>query len=153
MKFTSVRLLEAWAGQQPAYHTALDDMESVVWLLVWVLLLRRPRDELSDSEQGLLGAFSSNNVARLADAKRALFRDEHYKDPDFTWQEGNELLAPIVCEWLAIAEEMDKEARAMLKPGELQEVDNAELDRVTHQYYLRFLESGVRFLSSKGVYE
>ena len=31
----SVRLLNAWQGRETIIHTALDDLESFLWLLIW----------------------------------------------------------------------------------------------------------------------
>jgi hypothetical protein len=34
----SARLLNAWDNNQPIVHTAIDDLESFFWVLVWVLV-------------------------------------------------------------------------------------------------------------------
>jgi len=35
MPFMSIRLLNAWQGRKTITHTALDDLESFLWVLIW----------------------------------------------------------------------------------------------------------------------
>ena len=38
LPFMSLRLLAAWARDLPIVHTAVDDLESFLWVLVWALV-------------------------------------------------------------------------------------------------------------------
>ncbi|KAH9026484.1 hypothetical protein EDB85DRAFT_1844617, partial [Lactarius pseudohatsudake] len=38
LPFISLRLVNAWAANHPALHTAADDLESFMWVLVWSLV-------------------------------------------------------------------------------------------------------------------
>ncbi|KAH9028333.1 hypothetical protein EDB84DRAFT_1272308 [Lactarius hengduanensis] len=38
LPFISWRLVNAWCGNKPALHTAADDLESFMWVLVWSLV-------------------------------------------------------------------------------------------------------------------
>ena len=38
LPFMSMRLLSAWVGDLPIVHTAVDDLESFLWVLVWALV-------------------------------------------------------------------------------------------------------------------
>ncbi|KAH9066159.1 hypothetical protein EDB87DRAFT_1542454, partial [Lactarius vividus] len=38
LPFIALRLIDAWSGYAPALHTAADDLESFMWVLVWSLV-------------------------------------------------------------------------------------------------------------------
>ncbi|KAH8981173.1 hypothetical protein EDB92DRAFT_1756331, partial [Lactarius akahatsu] len=38
LPFVSLRLVNTWAANRPALHTAADDLESFMWVLVWSLV-------------------------------------------------------------------------------------------------------------------
>ncbi|KAH9044431.1 hypothetical protein EDB85DRAFT_1854026 [Lactarius pseudohatsudake] len=38
LPFMSMRLLDAWDFGEPAMHTAVDDLESFLWVLIWSLV-------------------------------------------------------------------------------------------------------------------
>ncbi|KAH7906008.1 hypothetical protein BJ138DRAFT_1016872 [Hygrophoropsis aurantiaca] len=52
LPFTSLRLLNAWQNSRVAVHTAIDDIESFLWVLIWALLASiRRRGVLLPAEQ------------------------------------------------------------------------------------------------------
>lgn len=64
----------------PVHHTALDDLESLTWVILWVGLGIPPgskteehQKQLSDDEQSWLSLMTSGNIANIRVVKRSIF--------------------------------------------------------------------------------
>jgi len=87
----SIRLLNAWLDEQPIIHTAVDDLESFMWLLSWALvhILKKygcKHRRILDVEYAL-----SSKDLRINETKE--FYIEHWPDVAF----GN-----LMRDWLKI---------------------------------------------------
>ncbi|KAH9037970.1 hypothetical protein EDB83DRAFT_1737424 [Lactarius deliciosus] len=50
LPFIAWRLVNAWSGNKPALHTAADDLESFMWVLVWSLKIRKNNHRICDNQ-------------------------------------------------------------------------------------------------------
>ena len=96
LPFMSTRQLDAWDAGQPIVHTAIDDLESFLWVLVWVLvhILKE------------VGTTSNSTIDQLAK------RLSSYYIPDIMMREStikqrwkDVIFGGLVREWLAISQE------------------------------------------------
>ncbi len=56
--FLSARIHERWASGKPYHLTAIDDLESFIWVTLWAFLQRKDK-EPRDKEMGWLNMFTS----------------------------------------------------------------------------------------------
>ncbi|KAG8891640.1 hypothetical protein FRB99_003437 [Tulasnella sp. 403] len=142
-QFMSCAMLAAWNTGIPMMHTAVDDLESFMWVLVWM---------------GLKG-FSNNDrdVGPVIDAMRKgsakLFTLEDWcAKADFS--EPVDLLRPLIRHWCDMVLIYSKPMRTRLsahpkKPTDAQERSLLqEIKRLSLATYKAYLESGFKYLAS-----
>ena len=78
MHFMSMRILGLWQGHESVFHTALDDLESFLWVLIWCIVhLSKDIEGARANNRGInlmLDAWSSNvksKMDKLSVAKRS----------------------------------------------------------------------------------
>ncbi|VDC00087.1 unnamed protein product [Peniophora sp. CBMAI 1063] len=155
LSFMSERLLRAWHHDWPSLHCALDDMESVVWLLLWTLACRK-QDNKTDFEKGVLEKLNSPNLEALASAKFGLMA----RTDDYDFAAGNDEAHDLVIRWMAVADSARVEADGVFPkpkkgalPSPAHEVDTDLLDRLTYKYFNEYLLAGVGFLRKNERYQ
>ena len=148
MPFVSMHILSAWDKKKKIIHTALDDLESFLWLLIWCIV-HASKDiegakDANDGIRDMLNAWSSNltsNKSKLITAEKV------WKDVVF---EG------LIKEWLGIFGGASEEAERVVNRLPSITVDNRQgsrwnnaCDRLTlycTDVYEEILKSGLNFL-------
>ena len=106
MPFLSMRILLAWDKKKKITHTALDDLESFLWLLIWCIVhASKDIEGAKDANAGIqdmLNAWSGNlmsNKSKLITAQKV------WKDAVF---------GDLIQEWLGIFDRATKEAEQIV---------------------------------------
>ena len=93
MPFVSMRILDAWEAREKIIHTALDDLESFLWLLIWCIVHASKDIEGAKAAnkgiQAMLNAWSggiATNGKKLGVAK--------------SWEDA--VFGVLIKEWLSI---------------------------------------------------
>jgi len=147
----SIRLLDAWDVKTQALHTAIDDLESFLWVLVWSLvyiLKRTAKIHNKNSKIHLLErALSSRDLAHT-------IRKESITKRRWT----DKVFFKLIQEWLAISEEyrevVERLQIALLTANDIdRERVFDELDKGCQTAYKRFIEAGYRNLQAIKEYD
>jgi len=136
----SIRLLTAWLEKDPIMHTAVDDLESFLWLLTWALV--RILKKYGSNRQGILSvesALSSKDIR--TNLTKQYFVELFWPDVAF---------GSLVRDWLGIlklarheVEQFMSEFSTILAASErLIAFNNLEL--LCKKVYEQVLESGFR---------
>ena len=148
LPFMSVRLLSAYEDQemgaeQPIIQTAIDDLESFSWILVWVIVhvLKGNKTATANNPKilALHRKFSGDLSSQVG--KDAVLR---------LWQDV--VFGELVKEWSRIFHDADTKvvsyarAAASTKPGREREKSCDELESYSKTVYEAVLESGFRHL-------
>jgi hypothetical protein len=146
MPFMSLRLLDALQQQRKVIHTALDDLESFLWLLIWCIVqASKDVEGAKKVNQGLepmLKAWSSDYVT-----------DHIYKGriAQFEWRDA--VFGDFIEEWFAISRKAEKENRRITKVMSRMHLDSqewedacSEIESYCEGVYKEVLESGFKCL-------
>jgi hypothetical protein len=144
----AVRLLKEWrivaAGTQRFTHTAIDDLESFLWILFWVPLelqhIKSTQDlePESDWRKSLNSAALKEQVAKSHLVQELTVAIRTKKALGYI-----RLFYGLIGEWYDIAFEGRIEVEQMLQE------DPTKLDLDFHQkYYQRYLDAGFKYLGS-----
>jgi hypothetical protein len=152
MPFMSVRLLGALHAKEPTIHTALDDLESFLWLLMWgIVYASKKINGATTANRGInfmLDAWSSSNPK--SNLTKITGAEDFWKDAVF---------GDLIQQWLdtfrkarkfntEITEEM---SFLSLGTGEWDGVCR-ELESYCNSIYKEILESGFKHLGSVSEY-
>jgi hypothetical protein len=146
----SLRLLGAWQVGEATIHTALDDLESFLWLLIWgIVYASKKIPGAMDVNKGIklmLDAWSGNANSNLAKLAHAL----GWKDAVF---------GDLIREWLGIfirtrvENERFVQNMSSIRPGSKKWVKACkELESYCKDIYGEVLESGFRYLEGISQY-
>jgi hypothetical protein len=142
----STRLLFALEDGQPTVHTAVDDLESFLWVLVWVLvhILKE------------FGTTSDLTVSRLAerlssyDISVILARESTVRH---NWKEV--VFGGLVREWLAISQEassvVEEHVGTDFGSGDDEDLRQRAFDRLEEYcrtVYMEFIRAGYKHLEN-----
>jgi hypothetical protein len=145
MPFMSMRLLDALFTQDSIIHTALDDLESFVWILIWGIVNASKDIEgamtANRGIQSMLIAWSGDVVTNMAKLSIALG----------SWKDA--VFGDLIREWNGIflrareeAERLTEDVSSMqLGSREWDDACN-ELESYTKDIYKEVLESGFKYL-------
>jgi hypothetical protein len=143
----AVRLLQEWDSmQRPApkfTHTAIDDLESFLWVLFWVSLQRhhRQRDELPSPEDRWWSTLNSDDV-RTQSLKDSIIKSlkMHHKAGD-AGLGPIKLFAKLILEWGELADDAQSAVHLALMK------EPARLNVDFHKgFYEQYLTIGFRHL-------
>jgi hypothetical protein len=145
MPFMSMRLLDARQLRGTIIHTALDDLESFLWLLIWGIVYA------SKDIEGAKGA--NGGIQLMLDAWSGDVKSNRTKlsTAEHSWDDA--VFGDLIQEWLETFRKARRENRRIT--GEMstmrlgsQEWDNAcnELESYCKDTYTKVLESGFRHL-------
>ncbi|KAI0318782.1 hypothetical protein OF83DRAFT_1082682 [Amylostereum chailletii] len=159
LKFMSRRGLSARdvSGQYGLTHSVLDDVEGVLWIVMWKIVTHADREW---REMGWYETLSSDSVSTVNHTKQAIV--SWFSERDFVRKGKKKVtvlarpllfwdsIYDIVKEWMKIA----KVARLDMEV--IESYDNEDLDEetreVTFEYLVRYLKAGVEFLEKSGQY-
>jgi hypothetical protein len=68
----SVRLLNGWIRHKFTLHTAIDDLESFAWSVLWASLKCVPVESLTLKESGWLVGLASDSVGAVSRAEESV---------------------------------------------------------------------------------
>jgi hypothetical protein len=142
----STRLLVAWDGDWPTVHTAIDDLESFLWVLLWALVhTLKEFGSTSRTVNRLVERFSSYNLLEVMMRESAIVN----------WQDV--VFKGLVWEWFDISQE----ARSALRQHssavthfesgddvDLQQGAWEWLEKYCRTVYLEFIRAGHKHLES-----
>ncbi|KAH7909775.1 hypothetical protein BJ138DRAFT_1154464 [Hygrophoropsis aurantiaca] len=147
LPFTSRQLLFAWGLGEPAVHTAIDDVESFLWVLIWALLVSiRRRGELTNCEQYWLASMTPRF---MGDSSRTSI----LQNMPWVFASGWGASRLILCFRTVIEKWGDLLGPAHLEIVELVDSKPGEavpLDRyyaLCEEYYQKYIEAGLAELS------
>lgn len=138
----SQALIDAWVMNEPFSHTAVDDLESFVWVLLWsVLNILRSREALDNNqERYYLQTMRSDDIEKLVSRStflRKIMRCDHKR----TCSRGFEPFSKLLIQWLGIAQDAnDKDV------DELEDSDR--LFELCHGVYKDYINSGLDYLKN-----
>ena len=145
MPFMSMRLLAACQGGQAVVHTALDDLESFLWLLIWGIVY---------ASKDIEGAKAANRgIQLMLDAWSGDAKSNRSKLPtaQASWKDA--VFGDLIREWLGIFlrtheenEQFTEEMSTRRLDGEGWEEICDELESYCKDIYKEVLESGFRHL-------
>jgi hypothetical protein len=146
MPFMSLRLLDALQQQRKVIHTALDDLESFLWLLIWCIVqASKDVEGAKKVNQGLepmLKACSSDYVdAHINKGRIAQF---HWRDAVF---------GDFIKEWFAISQRAETINMQITRVMSRMQLDSqgwedacTKLESYCEGVYKEVLESGFKCL-------
>ncbi|KZV62096.1 hypothetical protein PENSPDRAFT_591930, partial [Peniophora sp. CONT] len=166
LPFMSERVLRASKERSPSLHFALDDMESVLWLLIWVLVCRETKgEERTEGEEELVAKLNTHDIAQLVDTKLVFLSQPVDSIRSTHLRPSNRPATNLVRDWLDVANEARNEAKSLFLVEEMDEsgesvwrwveaeaIDKDKLHALTYKYFQRYLEIGVEFLKRKEAY-
>ena len=147
LPFMSLRLLSAWDEDQPIVHTAVDDLESFLWVLVWALvhiLKEFGTTTRNSTVDQLAERFSSYSIPEIMMKESTIQR--RWKDVVF---------GGLIREWLAISldaslavEEHVGTVFGSRNDVDLQQGAFDRLEEYCRTVYMKFIRAGNKHLES-----
>jgi len=144
MPFMSIRLLSAWQGRQTVIHTALDDLESFLWVLMWGIVY---------ASKDIEGAKTANGGIQLmldAWSGDVIYNRTKYSTVE-SWEDA--VFGDLIQEWFNTFRQASRENKRVTEDMSImdlgsQEWDDAcdELESYCKDIYKEVLESGFRYL-------
>ena len=146
LPFISTHLLNAWDLGKRALHTAADDLESFLWVLVWTLIHIFKVVGILNNEGSLVHrldlAFSSRRFAEIV--RRELIVEGLWKDKVFK---------DLIMDWLTIAQESRRNVKRLeerlVDLVDSRDAENGildELDEHCKEVYEQFIRQGFHHL-------
>jgi hypothetical protein len=145
LPFLSERVLWGWISQENPVHTAIDDLESFVWVLLWTLLHTIQRhDELSRKEAIWLDGLLSDDYGRLADAKASIRSQIDDLITMARTSKGLSALAPLLQTWSDLAHKSSLRLEMKLKSRP----SNDDFHAFCKGWYQKYIETGLSHLQN-----
>jgi len=151
MPFMSMDLLLACQFGQPIIHTALDDLESFLWVLIWGIVY---------ASKDIAGAMDGNQGIQLmldawsGDAKSNRLE---FTIADYNWEDN--AFGDLIQEWLDTTRKAQKTTKKLTRDMSEMVLKSAgwnlacdELDSYCRVVYEEVLESGFRHLEGVSEY-
>ncbi|KAH8982017.1 hypothetical protein EDB92DRAFT_1952689 [Lactarius akahatsu] len=140
LPFISLRLVNAWAANEPTLHTAADDLESFMWVLVWSLVHILKKFATITVE--------SATINRLADAFSSFdTRTVLSKGPTLTyWRD--KVFSGLIEEWSDISDDSHKFLRrfeatsSAANDMDSQKREWDRLEKYCGEVYIKFIRAG-----------
>jgi hypothetical protein len=138
----ATRLLFSWRAYRPIVHTAVDDLESFLWVLVWVLvhILKEFGTPKGSTVDQLLEMFSSHDISHIM--SRAEIVHQGWEDVVF---------GPLILEWLAISKQANLAIRQLLGTGSGNDIQQGafnQLEEYCTMVYMQYIQAGQKYLQS-----
>jgi hypothetical protein len=153
LPFISRRILDAWSINEPTLHTAIDDLESFAWVVLWTALHKSRKQSIK--EKNWLWALSGDYIDAVAAKKCAIMRDKF--DHKY-FSEDVQPLLPLLMAWFSLAnaaetklDEFIQEHLPSSRDGEDFQIPSQtfqKLEELCLDYYVRYLQEAVKFLAT-----
>jgi len=145
MPFMSMRLLAAWQVRETIIHTAVDDLESFLWLLIWGIVY---------ASKDIEGAMTANRgIQLMLDAWSGDVTSNRTKLSTAENNRKDVVFGDLIREWLGTFRRASREDERLTEDMSFmgvgsQEWDDAcsELESYCKNIYKKVLESGFRYL-------
>ena len=154
LPFISCRILGAWVIKEAVLHTAIDDMESFGWVVLWAGL--HQSRSISITEKTWIDALSADDIDKVATKKRWIMWEWPAKEKFSKHMQG---LSPLLERWFSLATRARADAKQFIqenvrRTGDADEFaigsDTAQkLEGLCVDYYQRYMEILVGFLDDK----
>ena len=141
----SMRLLAAWQVRERIIHTAVDDLESFLWLLIWGIVY---------ASKDIEGAMTANRgIQLMLDAWSGDVKSNRSKlsAAEKSWKDV--VFGDLIREWLNTFQRAHEENERLTEDMSLVDVDSQEWDGACSELesyckgiYKEVLESGFRYL-------
>ncbi|KAH8983755.1 hypothetical protein EDB92DRAFT_1557930 [Lactarius akahatsu] len=144
-----MRLINAWARNRPALHTAVDDLESFMWVLVWSLVHRFKKAEKITDESATI-----NLLARACSSCDSFVILGKGVIVEF-WRE--KVFGDLIQEWLRISSrshrflaqvEKSLSASESRNDADLQKRAWDGLEKYCGEVYFKFIRAGYAHLEN-----
>jgi hypothetical protein len=153
LPFISYCILKYWVSNEHPLHTAIDDLESFVWVLVWAGLLQSTLR--TPEEDAWLRCLASDDITTVCGGKAMIMLDlcPGYLHPEDV-SEPLQTFLPLLIGWFTIAGEGRKAVQVFTEKwvGRNSVDDQAsqisELEELCLNYYRQYLVQAVEFLAS-----
>ena len=142
----ALRLLYAWDTDQPIIHTAIDDLESFLWVLVWALvhILKEFGTTRNLDIEKLAETFSSHSIDPIM--KRVSILKRAWKDIVF---------GGLIREWFAISQDASFDVEQPLEIVFGSQNDNCvnqaafdQLEEYCRTIYMKYIRAGQKYLEN-----
>jgi hypothetical protein len=145
LPFLSIRVLRGRRRQENPVHTAIDDLESFIWVLLWTLLHTIQRhDELSSDEADWLDGLLSDDYGRLAAEKAGIRTQIDDLITMAVTSKGLSALAPLLRTWLDLAHESFLLLEMKLKSRPV----NDDFHAFCKGWYQKYIDTGLSHLQN-----
>jgi hypothetical protein len=140
----SLRLVDVWLFMDPYHHTAIDDLESFLWLTIWCIYrIIEDKGQLDERGEFALETLRSTSIKKHAGA-RANLLDRLVKAR--TLPPLLALFQPLLLQWWRISDEGAQEISNLLKSTTSPE--NDALRDLTLKYAQEYLSHGFSYLAN-----
>ena len=139
----SRRLVRIWLYTLPYHHTAIDDLESFLWLTIWCIhCIIEDKGQLDEQEAVTLRSLRSTDMELhiLKPALDCLVEEEDTLRPLLA------LFQPLLRQWWRISEAGAKEISKLLRSTTSPENDT--LRALTLKYFREYLSQGFSYLAN-----
>jgi hypothetical protein len=146
LPFMALRLLYAWETDKPIVHTAVDDLESFLWVLVWALvhILKEFGTTRNLDIETLEETFSSHSIRSIM--RRGLLVQQGWEDVVF---------GGLILEWLSISQKANLAIKQLLgtisgsgNDKDVQQVGFDRLEEYCRTVYMEYIQAGQKHLES-----
>jgi hypothetical protein len=141
LPFLSLRVLECWYERKVHEHTAIDDLESFVWVLVWCILSingsNTSREELQI--EGLHSTNITTHIALKYGLLHALCRSARHGEAG--------PIVKIFAPFLQTCDDIIYRAASAMKQSLKRPVTIEESRTMTYTYFGEFLAAGAEYLA------
>jgi hypothetical protein len=145
MPFVSMRLLNAWQEGEAVIHTALDDLESFLWLLIWgIVYASKDIEGATTANRGIPRMLAAWSGDMTSNTSKLFIADEVWKDAVF---------GDLIREWLDTFRRVRRENKRLTEQMSTMHVGSQkwhdicnELESYCNDIYKDVLESGFRHL-------
>ena len=140
----SLRLVDIWRLRKPYYHTAIDDLESFLWLTLWcIYCMIEDKGQLDEQDANALEVLRSTVINTHTYARKGLL---YGLDDEETPHPLLALFRPLLVRWGHISREAAKEINKLLKYTTSPQ--NNVLRDLTHRYFREYLTEGFSHLAN-----
>jgi hypothetical protein len=140
----SLRLVDVWQFGEPYHHTAIDDLESFLWLTLWcIYCIIEDKGKLDQREAFALQILRSTEIRAHAASRQSVL---HRLDDARTPSPLVALFKPLLVQWWRISDAAAQEVSDLI--GSTTSPENDALRDLTHKHFRRYLIQGFSYLAN-----
>ena len=149
--FMSIRLLGSTDASLPILHTAIDDLESFIWIALWNVLDAEPR---TAREEKWLARLQQDEFDQVKNQKTTIvveFVNEKMKNiSESGYSKGLVKLKRLFYNWFQIALRATEKLNDFLgRDTPALKIENQILEDMCRDYYIDYLRAAVSLLEDK----